>query len=250
MSEDVADAEERAAAFVAARGDDLARERAEVLLRRAPAEAVLERLCWAGAPVAAARRTLGICDDLRALHAPRVDALVAELGRARAPDGGWAAERPLEERIFETGMIAGHLAKTRSARPDVLSGAADFLAGHWSPDRVRGGSWRAIAAYAHPFANTDHEIADAVLQWCGRELGRGFATGVFSAARTARVLVLCDAHALPGARLGPAELLPALVAEQEDDGGFPATGAGASLSGRVEATLDALVALRRLSGAD
>lgn len=239
---------ERAAAFVAARGDTLARARAEALLGRAPARIVLERLDWTALPVSVARRTLGVCDDLHALDAPPVRTLAVELASAQAADGGWCEDRPLGERLFETGMIAGHLTKARSARPEVLLGAAGFLAAHWSPDRVRGGAWDAIAAYAHLFANVDHELADAVLQWCGRELGRGFATGAFDAVRTTRVLVHCDAHGLPGARLGPADLVAALLAEQEDDGGFPAPGGEGGAGERVGATLDGLAALLHLAG--
>lgn len=240
------EARRRAASFVEAHGGALDRARAEAL-RGGARSGVLARLGWNAEPAAAARRTLGICDDLRLLRDASVEGLVNALARSQAEDGGWAERRPLPERLFETGMIAGHLAKTPAARPEVLGGAAEFLAVHWSPDRVRGGSWQALAAYAHLFANADHDVADAVLQWCGRELGRGFLTGTFDAVRTARVLVLCDAHGLPGAQLGVRQVAAALLAEQEADGGFPAADA-ASPGGRVEATLDALAALVRLGG--
>jgi hypothetical protein len=144
-------------------------------------------------------------------------------------------------------MIAGHLAKTSFVRPELLAAAAEFLARHWTPDRVQGGSWRAIAAHAHCFANTDHDASDAVLQWCGRELGRAFVTRAFDAVRTARVLVYCDADGLPGSQLARADLVVALVTEQGSDGGFPIW-EGDGARDAVGSTLDGLVALRRLGG--
>lgn len=239
-------ARERAAAFVAAHGSALDTARAELLLGRGAADTVLARLDWRAEPASTARRALAVCDDLRLLHAPPVEKLARELAGSQAQDGGWAAGQPLEERLCATGMIAGHLTKTRVVRPATLGAAADFLAEQWSPERVRGGSWESLAAYAHLFANTDHEFADRILQWCGRELSRGFATRTLDAVRTARVLVHCDAHGLPGGHLAPDELAAALLAEQEADGGFP-PGQGSGTAARVESTLDALVALVRLA---
>ena len=69
-----------------------------------------------------------------------------------------------------------------------------------------------------------HEDSDAILQWCGRELERGYRAGAFDAVRTARVLVDCDAPSLPGARLAAGELVAALLGEQAPDGGWPAAG--------------------------
>ncbi len=240
------DAALRALSFVDAHGDACSRRRASALLGRTDADAALEPL--APADTASLWRALAIADDLGALGHRCVRGWVERIAAACAADGGWQPDAPLDERLFATGMIAGHLAKTRWARPERLGAAADFLARHWTPDRVRGGSWRAIAAHAHLFANVDHDDADAVLQWCGRELGRAFATGAFDAQRTARVLVWCDAHGLPGAALRADELGRALAGEQRDDGGWSAW-SGEGARGRVEATLDALAALRRLDGA-
>ncbi len=235
----------RAAAYVEAHGDALAQLRAGALVGRAAAADVVALLAPVPSDVASLCFAVAVCDDLRALADPRVEGWAAALARSQSSDGGFAAGLPLEARLFDTGMIAGHLAKTRCARPEVLGAAAEFLARHWSPDRVRGGSWRAIAAYAHFFANADHDAADAVLQWCGRELGRAFATRAFDAVRTARVLVYCDAHGLPGAALRPADLVIALLTEQMPDGSF-AVWEGEGARGRVASTLDGLVALRRL----
>jgi hypothetical protein len=124
--------------------------------------------------------------------------------------------------------------------------AADYLAARWSPDRVKGSAWGANAAYFHCFALVRHERADAILQWCGRELERGFRTGVYDAVRTARVFALCRAHALPGSRLAAAELVARILDEQMDDGGYASPG-DSSRHARVSHTLDALAALERLA---
>ena len=247
MNRATADAVQRAAAFVDAHGDGLARLRAAVLVGRAGAADAIAQLAPAESDPVALRGALEVCDDLRALGDPRVGPWAASLARTQAGDGGFAFGLEPEARWFETGMIAGHLAKTRSARPALLLAAADFLAEHWTPDRVQGGSWRAIAAYAHCFANADHDESDAILQWCGRELGRAFVTRAFDAVRTARVLVYCDAHGLPGAQLAREDLVVALMTEQGADGGF-SKWEGERARDAVTSTLDALVALRRLGG--
>jgi hypothetical protein len=240
-------AAERAATYVEAHGDDLARWRAAALVGRATAADAASRLAPTHGDAASLRAALEVCDDLRALDDPRVREWSEALERLQDRDGGFAPGLPLEARLFETGMIAGHLAKTRFARPERLAAAADFLARHWTPDRVQGGSWRAIAAHAHCFANLDHDDADAVLQWCGRELGRAFVTRAFDAVRTARVLVYCDAHGIPGAPFTAAELVVALVTEQRDDGSYPEW-QGDGARDAVASTLDALVALLRFAG--
>ena len=238
----------RAADYVATCGDPLARLRADALVGRADAADVVARLAPDAGDGASLRGALEICDDLRALADPNVKSFVEALALLQSADGGFAAGHALEVRLFETGMIAGYFAKTRTARPDSTLRAGEFLAAHWSPDRVRGGSWSAIAAYAHFFANAPHDAGDAVLQWCGRELGRGFSMRAFDAVRTARVLVYCDAHGLPGASLRREELVAALLAEQRPDGGFAAwEGASKEWSarrGRVDARCAG--AMRRL----
>ena len=238
MNQATVEAALRAAAYVEVHGDARARACAEALIgRRAASDAIA---LLAPAPdIASLRESLAICDDLRALGDPRVAAWAEALTRDQASDGGFAPSLSPEARRFETGMIAGLLARTRYARPQHLLAAAEFLAAQWSPDLVQGGSWRMIAAFASCFANVDHDASDAILQWCGRELGRAFVTRAFDAVRTARVLVSCDAHGLPGAQLAREDLVIALVTEQRADGSFP---------DGVAATLDGLVALRRLAG--
>jgi hypothetical protein len=238
VKESIASAALRAAAFVDARGDALARARAAALVGRGAAADAVALLAPTADP-ASLREALVICDDLRALDDPRVAAWAEALARDQSDDGGFAPAQAPEPRRFETGMIAGALAKTRCARPSILFAAAEFLAAQWSPDLVQSGSWRMIAAFGSCFANVDHDASDAILQWCGRELARAFVTRAFDAVRTARVLVSCDAHALPGAQLAREDLVVALLTEQRADGSFADT---------IAATLDGLVALRRLGG--
>jgi hypothetical protein len=246
-----ASVEERAVEFVLGHGNALACARAEALTGRAPAQRVLEMIrddMLGVLPLVRVRGLLSLCDDLRLLTDARVEGACAELTDAQASDGSWILESPDAEPLYDTGMLAGYLAKTRFARPETLHAAGDFLAAHWTPDLVQEFKWKNIAAYAHCFANLDHEASDAILQWCGRELERGFRTRAFNAVRTARILVYCDAHALPGARVGTEELVVGLVTEQRDDGSWEASPDSCD-ERRVEPTLDALVALRRLAGA-
>jgi hypothetical protein len=260
----VALARARAGAFLAAAGDALLAAGSAVLRGEAPPERVHELLrarqrhdgCLGDAPgegLAQTRRALGLLDDLRALDGPLVERACAWLVRVQADDGGFAEGRPEQQRIVVTGLLVGHLAKTACARGALLDAAGDFLAQRFSPERVKSG-WEPLAAYAAAFSNLLHEQGDPILQWCGRELARGFATRRWDALRTARVLCWCDAPALPGAPLAARDLLAPIVAAQAPDGGLPpapeADPAGDALSAadaRVAATWDALVALLRFA---
>jgi hypothetical protein len=237
-------AAERAAAFVGAHGAASDRARAEALLGSAPVEPVLAEFAGETAQqtLSDLERLLAVCDDLRALHAPPVERACAQLGAAQGADGAWSDDAV--DVVRATGMLGGYLAKTRFARVETLQAAGDFLAARWAPDLVKGFRWGNITAYAHLFANFDHERSDEILQWCGRELERGYRTRAFDAVRTARVLVTCDAHALPGAQLRAQDLVGALRAEQGADGSWQPS-SGATLPARVEHTLDGLVALVR-----
>jgi hypothetical protein len=237
---------QRAAAFVESAGDEIAIGRARALIGTQPASVVVELLRGPAFEASVGRllRTLEVLDDLHCTNAAPVEHACESLTASQHSDGSWpdresAAE---DERIVATGMIAGYLAKTPFVRQSTLASAADYLAARWSPDRVKGSAWGANAAYFHCFALVRHEQADAILQWCGRELERGFRTGVYDAVRTARVFALCKAHALPGSGLAAAELLAGILDEQMDDGGYAAP-ADSSRGARVSHTLDALAVL-------
>lgn len=247
-----------AAGFVREYGDPLERLRAGALVGERPAGdavALLESaqtgegafdLPRAGGGVAGTRCALRVLDELRALGDASVERACAYLASRQERDGSWC-EGPgagEESRIACTGTLAGLLGKTRFARPALLDAAGSYLAARWSPERVRGPAWAVLGAYAHFFANVPHELGDEALQWCGRELERGFRSRGLDAVATARVFVDCDAHALPGARIDRAELVAALLVEQAADGGF---GAAAHPAARVPPTLDALLALVRLA---
>jgi hypothetical protein len=100
----------------------------------------------------------------------------------------------------------------------------------------------------HWFSLNESELSDAALQWCGRELERGFRSRACDALRAARVFVLCHASALPGASLTGRELCQALAGEQTADGGF-ALSARALAGAPVEAALEALAAWAHLGRA-
>jgi hypothetical protein len=193
-------------------------------------------------------RTLAGLDDASALEGELSKRVCRWLAARQADDGSWSDGRQPseEERIFTTGMVAGHLAKTPFVRHTSLAAAADHLFALWDPDRLKGSAWAATAAYSHCFALVRHNESDAILQWCGRELDRGFRTGMYDAVRVSRVLGWCRAHGLPGAKLGRAELVECLLAEQDEDGGFT-PGTDVAPRRRVAHTVDALAGLVRLS---
>lgn len=189
---------------------------------------------------------LGAAADLRGLHLPVVERACGHLEAVQAGDGSWgAAAEPEERKIVRTGMIAGHLGKTRFARESMLSRAGDYIGERFTPDLVQNFNWPVIAAYANYFANVPHEESDAVLQWIGRELERGFRSGRFDGVQTARVLLYAEAPSLPGGRVDAGEAVERLLAEQQRDGGWLRLDDPA-LSARIEHTLDALTALVRL----
>jgi hypothetical protein len=141
--------------------------------------------------------------------------------------------------------VSALLSRTPSARLSSLRRAAAFLGAHWSRERVQAGRFPAIAGYLAALATlpADLDVADEALQWCGRELERGFRTGRFDATAVATVFARCDAFALPGARLGADEVVRALLAAQDEDGSFPGEGTP------ERATCAAALALRHLAPA-
>jgi hypothetical protein len=241
---------QRAAVFVESAGDEVAIGFARALIGTQPASVVVELLRDLGFEPSVGRllRMLGILDDLRCTNATPVERACDSLAASQQCDGSWAdrASAAEDERIVATGMIAGYLAKTPFVRQSTLALAADYLAARFRPDRVKGSAWGANAAYFHCFALVRHEQADAILQWCGRELERGYRAGVYDAVQTARVFALCRAHALPGSCLAADELAAQILDEQMDDGGYASPG-DSSRRARVSHTLDALAALEHLA---
>jgi hypothetical protein len=194
----------------------------------------------AGDRLDATRGVLSLLDDLGALDGAVAERAARFAAATQHDDGHWgdASDAP-----FLTGMLAGHLAKSRFGHTASLAAAADWLAAHFSPEVVQG--FGPLAGYACAFANLPHEEGDAILQWCGRELERGFRARRFDAIAVARVLVWCGSGSLPGARLDPAELIAAIAAAEAPGGGFTAP-AGAPADAGWRRTWDALVALRKL----
>lgn len=181
------------------------------------------------------------------MHGALVERTAQVLVRAQRPEGCWEPAGDASEgaAIEATGRIAGVLARTPCVKSRTLDAAADWLAERFAPERVQGFAIGALGAYAATFANIPHEASDAILQWCGRELERGFRAGAFAAVRTARVLVDCDAPSLPGARFAANEVVAALLREQGQDGGWPSQGGEPAC--RIARTLDALAGLARLA---
>ena len=240
------DAASRAAEFLAREGDPVARAAGAALTGAGAVSDALELLPDAASlpDEAALVPWLGLCADLRALHAPFVEAAAMRAAGAQSADGGFDAE-DRAERLALSAMLGGYLSRCPFVRPRTLQAVGDFLAAHWSPDLVQGGSWANVAGYAHYFANAPHEAADEILQWCGRELERGFRTRTFGALETLHAMLLCDAHAIPGATLERDELVVGLLTEQQPDGGFGAPDEAASE--RLAATRTGLVALQRFA---
>ena len=280
VRERAATALERGLGFVQDYGDDLGLLRAHVVLEVAAPGDVIEHVAnrqrgdgsfdpfggvFSGA-ISGELRTvalppgllgtleaLALLADCRGLVSPAAEGAVEHLTRVQRQDGSWgrfdpnAPEKtPPEDRLFATGMLAGYALRTPFVRPEVADWAGRFLASLWSPDLVEGGRLSSIAAFAHFFANGGApEISDEALQWCGRELERGFRSHRFESVEILRVLFYCDAEALPGATLDSLDLLERLLGEQAADGGFAALDPGGP-PGRCAPTLDALMSIRSL----
>ncbi len=241
---------ERGAAFVERAGSEADRRLAARLVGKTGSEPLA--LCCAQALEGAAAgdperawRWLARLADGRSLHVPVVERLCRALEAGQREDGSWqGADASPDARLVLTGLLAGHLARTPFARPEALERAADLLAAHFTPERVKQGAYWPLAACAQTFANFPHEESDGILQWCGRELERDYRCGLVDALRAARVFHWCDTRSLPGGSLGLGELVGPIAALQQPDGGWldPADPGPAA---RVGLTLDALAVLTR-----
>ncbi len=195
-----------------------------------------------------------LAGDAKVLHADWVEAAIRFLESQQAEDGAYripstGTDRAAEQAdLFWTGMIAGVLGRTPVSRTSHLERAGEFLCARFSPEAVEHDGYSALIGFAHFFTNVPHEEADEALQWCGRALEKGFRSGQLDAVAVVRVLLTCDAQAMPGASFDVVELLDRLMVEQAGDGGF----AELSLDGpatRTSQTFDAMLAIVRLCAA-
>jgi len=245
-----ADALEGALAFVDAEGDALSRLRARVALRAAAADELGDRIEWArvddGAfeefsPAAAGwlgrllhavrveRRLRGSLEALMLLgdggqlHRGCAERAVRFVEGRQHEDGSFGPlSGDLGPRLAVTGIAAGLLARSLVARPAHLEAAGDFLGSAWSPERIEAGRWPELVGYSMFHTNAPDELSDETLQWCGRELERGFRSHRTEALGVLQVLLACHVGSLPGASFAPEELLERLLGEQAADGGFDA----------------------------
>ena len=247
----VAEALARAHAFLAGRGAEVEARYVAVLQGAAARAEIAER-------AKASQRADGALTALLAGDAPgpgvasTADALgwLVAIGAVEGALSAHAApfapgEDDDEASLALSATLGGLLARCPGARQSALRRAAAFLGSHWSPDRVQSGSYPAIAGYLHAFAMVPAEVdeADTALQWCGRELERGYRIGAFGPAAVGDVFVRCHAIAIPGTRLAAAEIAAALLREQRADGGFGPPAA------ELRATCKSALALRHLAAA-
>ncbi len=188
-----------------------------------------------------------LADALGVLRAPEIAPLVGMLTKAQRTDGAWADEQG-EASLFLTGMFGGYLARSFQARPSVLAKAGQYLASQWLPARVSGDislCWGTLVAFAHFYAVNGDELADEVLQRCGRELERGYRKQALQALDLAYVLALCESEAFPAVSLTSSDIAEALLTAQHADGSWPEARCA---QGDDEGTVFlALAALKRLT---
>ncbi len=189
--------------------------------------------------------------DARAMHADWVETAVRFVEAQQSSDGafrvGSAAAAP-DSDLFWTGMLGGVLGRTPLSRTGPLEAAGEFVAARFDPERVEHDGYPELLACAHFFTNVAHDTADEALQWCGRALEKGFRSRQLEAVATLRVLLTCDAQAMPGATFDAVELLDRLMAEQAGDGGFAELTVGGPAR-RTTQTFDAMLAIVRLCAA-
>lgn len=195
------------------------------------------------AAIAGSFESLLVIADAGGLERRFVERAGLYLMNQQNDDGSFGdAATPAPMKIFLTGMIAGLLGQTTHVRPDLLHAAGAWLDPLFSPEAVEGGNWSAITAFGTFFSNVGHDRSDEALQWCGRELERGYRIGRFDACSTVRALLYCDALAMPGAQLDPLELLEQLLGEQAGDGGFAELSPG-GVPARITPTVEAIHAI-------
>ena len=201
-----------------------------------------------------------VAADAGLLHGDWVERAVRALEARQAPDGAFRVRGPVVMEpgdgdraafaadVFFTGMVAGMLGRTPVSKADALERAGEFVVAHFSPDAVEHDGYSALMACSLFFTNVGHDRSDELLQWCGRALEKGFRSGRIDAVATMRVLLSCDAQAMPGATFDAVELLDRVLTEQAGDGGFAELSL-AGPAGRTTQTFDAMLAIVRLCSA-
>jgi hypothetical protein len=277
-----ADVLEAAYRFLESSGDEWAWLRAQVLCGAQPATRLTERLAAGqaddghvaigtlvsgGAPgfpaidasaltpderaIVGTLEAILVAADARLLLADWVEPAVRALEARQSEDGTWRVACPTSAEgaelveLFWTGMVAGALGRTPLSRPDGLEAAGERLTARFEPDLVEHEGFGTLLAYAHFFTNVGHDQGDEILQWCGRALEKGFRSRRLDAVSTLRLLLTCDAQAMPGASFDVVELLEGLLAEQAGDGGFAELATGGRAV-RTTPTFDAMLAIVRL----
>lgn len=251
----------RARAFVARYGDELARLRARALSGEAKPADVEQVLADRQDPSGAVapldgggRAGLGSTTDalewlaaVQLLELPCAERAVGWTASAQLADGSFGAspEAGLEARLQQSGRLAPILARMVCVPLARLEAVGEFLAAQFSVERVQKGGFEDLAPFLPFFAIHPHELSDAALQWCGRELERSFRRGCLAPVEAGRLFVRSDARSLPATRLDGREILPALLDGQLADGSFGI--AASEPAARVGDTLEALLILVRLA---
>jgi hypothetical protein len=194
--------------------------------------------------------------DAKVMHGAWVERAAEVLAGLQSADGAFRVPIPLDGAgqttsqadVFWTGMVAGVLGQTPVSRPSLLIAAGEFLESQFDPESVEHDGYSALLANAHFFTNVAHDFGDEALQWCGRALEKGYRSRQIDAVGSVRVLLTCDAQALPGATFDVTELLEGVLAEQARDGGFAELSAG-GVAARTSQTFDAMLGIVRLCGA-
>jgi hypothetical protein len=250
----------RARAFVGQHGGELDRLRARALMgeaKRADIEQVLEGRQDASGAVApldggepaglgSTTEALEWLVDLQLLGLPCAERAAGWIASSQLADGsfGEPPDAELEARLQQSGRLAPVLARMACVPLARLEAVGEFLAAQFSVERVQAGGFEDLAPFLPFFAIYPHELSDAALQWCGRELERSFRGGRLSPLEAGRLFVRSEARSLPATRLDGREVVPALLTTQRVDGSF---GTGDSeASSRVGDTLEAILVLRRL----
>ncbi|MFK7896442.1 MAG: hypothetical protein AB8G23_11435 [Myxococcota bacterium] len=193
-----------------------------------------------------------IAGDAKILHSSWVEPAVRFLESQQAEDGafrmGSTESGDVQSELFWTGMIAGILGRTPVSRLVTLEAAGRYLSARFDPEMVEHDGYSALIGYAHFYTNVADDLADEALQWCGRALEKGFRSRHMEAVAAVRVLLTCDAQAMPGATFDVAELLERLLDEQAGDGGFAELCLDGP-AGRTTQTVDAMMGIVRLCAA-